>query len=192
MPGKALHLGAGIGLAILAWLLPRRVARARWRNLPALALDALPVALLWGLLLVATARPLFAGFVALALIGGLALADRVKRDTLREPVVFSDMAELPYLFTHPHLYLPFAGTGMVVGGAALALAVALLMLLLERALWSRSPAPAPSSGPRDGCLPTNRGSAPPPRCCAGSARPEIRSPTARASVRSRACSSTAS
>src|SRR5579883_2023291 len=90
MPGKALHLGAGIGLAILAWLLPRRVARARWRNLPALALDALPVALLWGLLLVATARPLFAGFVALALIGGLALADRVKRDTLREPVVVAD------------------------------------------------------------------------------------------------------
>jgi hypothetical protein len=141
-----LHIGAGIVLAIAAWQLPRRVATARWRAAPALLLDAFPIALFWGLLLIATARPLFAGFAVLALAGGLALADRVKRDTLREPVVFSDMAELPYVFTHPHLYLPFAGTGMVIGGAALAIAAAVLMLLLEPGLWGFAPLPIAAAG----------------------------------------------
>ena len=135
MRGEVLHIGAGIVLAIAAWLVPRRVAGARWGGMAALLLDIFPVVLGWVLFLVATARPIFAGFAVLALAGGLALADRVKRDTLREPVVFSDMAELPYVFTHPHLYLPFAGTGTVVGGAALAIAAALLMLLVEPALW---------------------------------------------------------
>jgi hypothetical protein len=141
MTGQVLRIGIGIGLAIAAWLLPRRVARAEWRTMSALLLDALPMALLWVLLLIVTARPLFAGIAVLALAGGLALADRVKRDTLREPVVFSDMAELPYVFTHPHLYLPFAGTGMVLGGAALAIAVAVLTVLLEPGLWGFAPLP---------------------------------------------------
>jgi hypothetical protein len=141
MMGGVLHIGIGIGLAVAAWLLPRRVARTGRGTLPALLLDALPMALLWALLLVVTARPLFAGFAVLTLAGGLALADRVKRDTLREPVVFSDMAELPYVFTHPHLYLPFAGTGTVLGGAALAVAAAVLMLLLEPGLWRFAPLP---------------------------------------------------
>ncbi|HZU91868.1 MAG TPA: hypothetical protein VE993_21630, partial [Stellaceae bacterium] len=85
MTGQILRIGIGIGLAIAAWLLPRRVARAGWRTMPAPLLDALPMALLWVLLLIVTARPLFAGIAVLALAGGLALADRVKRDTLREP-----------------------------------------------------------------------------------------------------------
>ncbi|HJU19683.1 MAG TPA: hypothetical protein VJ770_24785, partial [Stellaceae bacterium] len=141
MTGEGLQIGAGIVLAIAAWLLPRRVARARRGALPALVLDAFPVALLWALLLLVTARPLFAGLAVVALAGGLALADRVKRDTLREPVVFSDMAELPYVFTHPHLYLPFAGTGTVLGGAALAIAAAIAMLVLEPGLWRLAPLP---------------------------------------------------
>lgn len=135
MRGEILHISAGVALALMAWLVPRRVAGARWGEAAALLLDAFPAALGWALVFAATARPVFAGLVVLALGGGLALADRVKRDTLREPVVFSDMAELPFVFTHPHLYLPFAGTGTVLAGAALALAAALAMLLLEPALW---------------------------------------------------------
>lgn len=141
MRGEVLHIGAGVALAVAAWLVPRRVAGTRRGGVAALLLDAFPVALGWSLALLATARPVFAGFAMLALAGGLALADRVKRDTLREPVVFSDMAELPYVFTHPHLYLPFAGTGMVVGGAALVIAAALGVLLLEPALWGFTPLP---------------------------------------------------
>jgi len=50
---------------------------------------------------------------------------------LREPVVFSEMSELPQVFTHPHLYLPFAGPGLVIGGAAAAVGLGLALLLFE-------------------------------------------------------------
>jgi hypothetical protein len=40
------------------------------------------------------------------------------RQTLREPVVFSESVELPQVFTHPHLYLPFADRSRVGGAAA--------------------------------------------------------------------------
>ena len=53
----------------------------------------------------------------MSLGAGFALADWTKRETLREPVVFSEMSELPHVFTHPQLYLPFAGPGLVIGGA---------------------------------------------------------------------------
>ena len=134
-----LQLFGGTGLVALGWLLPRRVARARLRAVPALALDLAPFALGAGLLLLATARPLFAGLLAAALGSGLALADQVMRDTLREPVVFSEMSELPQVFTHPHLYLPFAGPGLVIGGAAGAVALGLALLLLEPSVWTPEP-----------------------------------------------------
>src|SRR5204863_267319 len=73
-----------------------------------------------GLLCLASGRPLFAGLVVLALGAGFALADHTMRQTLREPVVFSESVELPQVFSHPHLYLPFAGPGLVLGGAAAA------------------------------------------------------------------------
>jgi sulfatase-like protein len=133
------QLLAGAGLVALGWLLPRRVARARLRATPALALDLAPFALGAGLLLLAAARPLFAGVVAAALGSGFALADRVMRDTLREPVVFSEMSELPQVFTHPHLYLPFAGPGLVLGGAAGAVALGLALLLWEPPVWTAQP-----------------------------------------------------
>ena len=87
-------------------------------------LDAAPFALGAALLAVATGRPLFAGVVVAALGAGFCLADHTMRETLREPVVFSESVELPQLFTHPHLYLPFAGPGLVMGGALAALAAA--------------------------------------------------------------------
>jgi Sulfatase len=137
------QLLAGAGLVALGWLLPRRVARARLRPSPSLALDLAPFALGAGLLLLATARPLFAGLVAAALGSGFALADRVMRDTLREPVVFSEMSELPQVFTHPHLYLPFAGPGLVIGGAVAAVALGLALLLFEPPVWTPQPGIAP-------------------------------------------------
>jgi sulfatase-like protein len=134
-----LQLFGGAGLVTLGWLLPRRVAGAPLRATPALGLDLAPFALGAGLLLLATARPLFAGLIAAALGSGFALADRVMRDTLREPVVFPEMSELPQVFTHPHLYLPFAGPGLVIGGAAGAVALGLALLLLEPPVWMPRP-----------------------------------------------------
>lgn len=131
-----LHIALGVVLALAAWLVPRRVATARMTNLPAILLDLFPVSLAAGLLLIATGRPVFSGLAVLSLGAGFALADRTKREALREPVVFSEMSELPHVFTHPQLYLPFAGPGLVVGGAAAAIAFGLTLLVLEPALWA--------------------------------------------------------
>jgi hypothetical protein len=126
-----LQLCGGAALAATGWLLPRRIASARLTAVPALLLDMAPLALGAGILLLASGEPLFAGLMVLALGAGFALADHSMRETLREPVVFSEMSELPQVFTHPHLYLPFAGPGLVIGGAATAVALGLALLLFE-------------------------------------------------------------
>jgi hypothetical protein len=136
---QALHFGAGGALALAAWLLPRRVANARRASFPILFLDMLPVLLAGSILLTATARPLFTGVVLISLATGFAVADRTKREALREPVVFSDMSELPQVFTHPQLYLPFAGPALVIGGAAVAVALCSALLPVEPRLWRPDP-----------------------------------------------------
>ncbi len=137
-----LHLMAGGGLALLAWLMPRRMAGARRARLVVLLLDMAPMALGAVLLGLAAGRPLFAGTIVLALGAGFTLVDHTMRETLREPVVFSEAAELPLVFTHPHLYLPFAGPGLVLGGAAAAVLLALALLIVEPPLWAPHPGAA--------------------------------------------------
>lgn len=133
------HLAAGGGLTVAGWLLPRRRAGARRTGMAALLLDMAPL-LLAGLLLgLAAGRPLFAGGVVLALGAGFALVDDTMRRALREPVVFSAVSELPQVFTHPDLYLPFAGPGLVLGGAAAAGGLALTLLAVEAPLWTPKP-----------------------------------------------------
>ena len=75
------------------------------------------------------------GSSLLSLGAGFALADRTKREALREPVVFSEMSELPHVFTHPHLYLPFAGPGLVIGGARRRSRLGVALLVVEPPLW---------------------------------------------------------
>ncbi|MBV8736175.1 MAG: LTA synthase family protein [Alphaproteobacteria bacterium] len=141
MTGAALSLSAGAAAAAAAWLIPRRVAGARMAVPPSILLDLMPVVLTAGLLLIISARPLFSGAVVLALGGGFAFADRTKRRVLREPVVFSDMSEFGHLFTQPHLYLPFAGPALVIGGALAAIGTALGLLAFTTPLWQPAPAP---------------------------------------------------
>src|SRR5436190_19575353 len=136
---ELLHLGAGAALAMAGWLIPRHIAGSRRLAIVALLLDATPLALGAGLLALATGRPLFAGMIVLALGAGFALADHTMRQTLREPVVFSESVELPQGFSHPHLELPVAGPGLVLGGAAAAVLLALALLLEELALWAPRP-----------------------------------------------------
>src|SRR4051812_34381613 len=137
--GTLFHIAAGVGLVLAAWLAPRRIARARIAPAAVMLLDVAPFALGATLLAVATGRPLFAGIVIAALGAGFCLADHTMRETLHEPVVFSESVELPQVFTHPHLYLPFAGPGLVVGGALAALSAAIALLLLEPPAWEPRP-----------------------------------------------------
>lgn len=125
-----LHLAIGVVLAIAGWLIPREVAGARRLSLATL-LDAAPQVFVCGALLLATGRPIFAGAVVFAVGAGFAFADRTLREVLREPTVFTALSELPQVFTHPHLYLPFAGTGLVVGGALTAVLGGLALLIAE-------------------------------------------------------------
>src|SRR4051794_3487126 len=137
--GTLFHVAAGAVLVLAAWLAPRRIAQTRIAPAAVMLLDLLPFALGAALLAVATGRPLFAGLVIAALGAGFCLADHTMRETLHEPVVFSESVELPQVFTHPHLYLPFAGPGLVVGGALAALAAAVALLLLEPPAWQMRP-----------------------------------------------------
>src|SRR6516165_3311538 len=134
-----LHLGLGAALGLAAWLIPRRIAGARQTGFLALLLDLSPFALGGGLLLLASGRPILTGAALLSLGAGFALADQTKRRSLREPVVFSEMSELQHVFTHPHLYLPFAGSALVIAGTIAAIAVVALLLLLEPALREPDP-----------------------------------------------------
>src|SRR3954470_11982179 len=137
--GTLFHVAAGAVLVLAAWLAPRRIARARIAPVAVMLLDLLPFALGAALLAVATGRPLFVGIVIAELGGGFCLADHTMRETLHEPVVFSESVELPQVFSHPHLYLPFAGPGLVVGGALAALVAAAALLLLEPPAWQPRP-----------------------------------------------------
>jgi hypothetical protein len=133
------HIAAGCVLALGAWLLPRCVAKARIDSTPALLLDFFPVLLAGSFVLAATGRPIFTGALLISLGAGFALADRTKRHVLREPVVFSEMSELRHLFTHPQLYLPFAGPALVIGGAAAAAALCVALFSFEQPLWNPDP-----------------------------------------------------
>ncbi|HVC53557.1 MAG TPA: LTA synthase family protein [Stellaceae bacterium] len=135
----ALNIGFGIALLAAAWLLPRRVARARLGFAPALVIDAAPFVTGFLVLTLASARPLFAGLVIFALGAGFTLADLTMRKALREPVVFQAVSELPQVFTHPQLYLPYAGPALVVGGALAMVAVALGLLVFTPAIWPPMP-----------------------------------------------------
>ncbi len=166
-----LRLAIAAAAAVAAWLLPRRVAAARMALRPATLVDVLPLLVAGGLLLVATGRPLFAGLALLALGGGFALADWAKRKALREPVVFSDMAEFRHVFTHPHLYLPFAGPALVIGGALGAAVLGVWLLVFGPEMWRAAAAAGPfahpgrlrgvvGAVPRAGAASGGRGSAP--------------------------------
>jgi hypothetical protein len=128
-----------LALLVAAWVIPRRQAGARFRLGAALWLDLAPFAIVAVLLAVITGRPIFGGFVVVALALGFAVADQAMRDTLREPVVFQAMSELPQVFTHPHLYLPFAGPGLVIGGTIAILATGVGMLVFLPPVWNPQP-----------------------------------------------------
>lgn len=69
---------------------------------------------LYTLALALSARPAFAACMALACAAGLVIVSNAKQETLREPLVFTDLSLFSQLFAHPRLYLPFLSAGKVV------------------------------------------------------------------------------
>ncbi|KML62689.1 capsular biosynthesis protein [Burkholderia cepacia] len=108
--------------------LPDRLAvpSVQLRRRPdALLLHMLAVVFVASLMLLVTARPIFSSFVAVALVGLVAVVSNAKYESLREPFVFTDLSLFSQLFTHPRLYLPFLTTGKVVAiGAGIVLVMA--------------------------------------------------------------------
>lgn len=139
MSSSLLQSIGALALLVAAWVIPRRQAGARFRPGAALWLDLAPFAILAVVLTVITGRPVFGGFVVVALAIGFVVTDQAMRDTLREPIVFQSMSEFPQVFTHPHLYLPFAGPVLVVGGTIAILAAAAGILVLLPPVWSPRP-----------------------------------------------------
>lgn len=135
-------LAAGIALAGCGWTVLRVASRAlpRWSALLLLDL-ALPAAC-FALCALATARPVFAGVITLALCAGYAYADHAKIKVLAEPVVFTDVFQAFDIFRHPRLALPFPHKGRVVSAATAVIGFFVLLFRLEPASWPLSPWPA--------------------------------------------------
>jgi len=137
------QLLASAVLLLLCALGLRRCAGA-WRARPPIwvtLIDLAPLLIGTALFAALTARPLLGALMVTALAGGLAAADLVKRQVLREPVVFADRAELLELLRHPEFYFPFAGTGLVLAGVSLVAVVLGAGAWAVPPLWPWSPWP---------------------------------------------------
>lgn len=73
------------------------------------ALHVLFIGLIFLCVFLMTHRPYFAMLVAIGTVCVLVIVSNAKYKTLREPLVFSDIAMFSQAFKHPRLYLPFLG-----------------------------------------------------------------------------------
>jgi phosphoglycerol transferase MdoB-like AlkP superfamily enzyme len=91
----------------------------------ALALHCLAFAAVALTFVAVTGRPLFSVCVTLVLIALLAVVGNAKYESLREPLVFTDLSLFSQVFSHPRLYLPFLGAAkiaFVIAGISVAVA----------------------------------------------------------------------
>jgi hypothetical protein len=113
-------IAAGLAFAPDAIAAPRSAWR---RPVAALALHVLAVSFICLCVLAVTGRTHFSVFIAVALVGLMAVVSNAKYESLREPFVFADLSLFSQLFAHPRLYLPFLSVGKVgalaVGAGAL-------------------------------------------------------------------------
>lgn len=128
-----IHTLAALVLFLLAWAGLRLLCGARFRPVPALLLDGLISAWCWAVVSLATDRLLLGAIITAFGAIGLALANDAKYEALRERLAFSDRAELLEVVRHPEMYLPFVGTGIVLG------AVAMLTGLVAALEWFEPP-----------------------------------------------------
>jgi len=135
----SMHFTIGLIMAIVGALAPRFVSRAPLRLSAKFLIDLLPSLIGFALFATLTARPILAGTLILSLMIGFAFVDWVKRATLLEPAVFSDLGEFIELFRHPDLYLPFAGPARVIGTAIGIFILFGILFVYEAPAWAWTP-----------------------------------------------------
>jgi hypothetical protein len=84
--------------------------------------------------LLLSARPLLSIAGLFFLLALLVRLNRVKEETLREPLVLADAWLLPQLFRHPALYLPFLPARVLLGGLLAAVLCCAVLLRLENGI----------------------------------------------------------
>lgn len=129
-----LHIVAGLAAAISGWLLTRAAGLAYWRFDRWIALDVLLPSILFGVLLCASGRVIFAGVLTLAFGYGYAYAERAKRMTLREPIVFTDVFQAVDIFRNPQLAIPFQNLVQILFCIAVAISIFGVLFALESPL----------------------------------------------------------
>lgn len=129
-----------LGSALLSLPLDKqalpRTASLRNRSPLALLFHLASVVNVAALLLLLTNRPWYAGLMALGLVGLLVVISNAKYLSLREPLVFTDIALLGQALRFPRLYLPFLGIGKIIV-LVLGLLALLVLPLLEPPLPHR-------------------------------------------------------
>lgn len=129
----------GLILSLSGWLAARKAAGAFTRSsIPYLFLDLAPVLGWFAWFSLFSGRAILSGILVFAMGAFIALIDTTKRLVLRESLIFSDIAEFEELIRHPDLYIPFAGTGLVVSGL-----IAAFVAVLTLGYWER---PIPGFG----------------------------------------------
>jgi hypothetical protein len=136
----SMHFTIGLVMAVAGGLAPRFVSRAPLRLSAKFLIDLLPSLIGFMLFAILAARPILAGALVLSLMIGFAFVDCVKRATLREPAVFSDLGEFIELFRHPDLYLPFAGPARVIATAIGIFILFGILFVCETPAWTWTPA----------------------------------------------------
>lgn len=135
----ASHCAIGLAFAVAGWFMARILVGAlSCRPMAAFGLDAAVPGGLFAVLAATTARPISAGLAVLAACGSFAVADRVKRAVLREPVIFPDFYQLRELVRHPRMFLGFES-----GGRSAAVAVVTWAFLVLAFAWEPRVVPWP-------------------------------------------------
>lgn len=103
-------------------------------------LQSTVISLLFLILTLVVQRPVFSGIAILVFLIILVIVSNAKYFTLKEPMVFSDIAMFSQAFKHPRLYFPFLGLAPVVLGPLVIAGLIYAVLALESAMpftWQR-------------------------------------------------------
>jgi Sulfatase len=136
------HLALGLALPMTGWCVSRLTVDAGLKPATGLVADgALP---LFGHLLVfvATSKPIFAGSLITAIIAAFAVADRLKRCILLEPVVLADAHQtIDILVRHPELNALFSKNRFVIWIGLAAAGLLAGVFFWDPSVWPWSPWP---------------------------------------------------